>query len=144
LFYDVYNRNSTKKSCNHERKGTLDIAGSYFYSGVDCSKKKKGSNQDNLIKKSARIYRNGLSTDDDTLSCIFSIWKPKLRRYFSTQRQRLRVYHRDQRLNPNGSTWTFLAPSRREKEEWVCALNTVTEHMIRSKMDDRLQPFSCK
>jgi hypothetical protein len=105
---------------------------------------KKGSNRDNFLKKSARIYGNGLSTDDDTLSCIFSIWKPKLRRYFSAQKQRLRVYHHDQRLNPNGSTWAFLAPSRREKEEWVCALNTVTEHMIRSETNDRLQPFSCK
>lgn len=131
LFFDVYNRETNKKVCNHEKKGAIDIAGCYFYSGVDCSKQKKGSNQENQWKKAARIYSNGLATDDDSLSCIFSIWKPKLRRYFSTKRQRLRVYRHDQRLNPNGQTWTFLARSRREKEEWVCALNTVTEHMIR-------------
>ncbi|KAL0139049.1 Pleckstrin homology domain-containing protein [Mucor lusitanicus] len=123
----------TIKICNHEKKGAIDVAGCYFYSGVDCSKQKKGSNQDNQWKKAARIYSNGLATDDDALSCIFSIWKPKLRRYFSTKKQRLRVYRHDQRLNPNGQTWTFLAKSRREKEEWVCALNTVTEHMIRSE-----------
>ncbi|CAO0802774.1 unnamed protein product [Mucor circinelloides] len=131
LFFDVYNRQTNKKICNHEKKGAIDVAGCYFYSGVDCSKQKKGSNQDNQSKKAARIYSNGLSTDDDAISCIFSIWKPKLRRYFSTKKQRLRVYRHDQRLNPNGQTWTFLAKSRREKEEWVCALNTVTEHMIR-------------
>ncbi|KAK4516728.1 structural constituent of ribosome [Mucor velutinosus] len=133
LFFDVYNRQSNKKICSHEKKGAIDVAGCYFYSGVDCSKQKKGSNQDNQWKKAARIYSNGLATDDDALSCIFSIWKPKLRRYFSTTKQRLRVYRHDQRLNPNGQTWTFLAKSRREKEEWVCALNTVTEHMIRSE-----------
>ncbi|KAL9559036.1 hypothetical protein MBANPS3_000599 [Mucor bainieri] len=135
LFFDVYNRqqSASKKMCNHEKKGAIDVAGCYFYSGVDCSKQKKGSNQDNQWKKAARIYSNGLATDDDALSCIFSIWKPKLRRYFSTNKQRLRVYRHDQRLNPNGQTWTFLAKSRREKEEWVCALNTVTEHMIRSE-----------
>ncbi|CAO3627157.1 unnamed protein product [Mucor fragilis] len=135
LFFDVYNRQqpANKKICNHEKKGAIDVAGCYFYSGVDCSKQKKGSNQDNQWKKAARIYSNGLATDDDALSCIFSIWKPKLRRYFSAKRQRLRVYCHDQRLNPNGQTWTFLAKSRREKEEWVCALNTVTEHMIRSE-----------
>jgi hypothetical protein len=131
LFYDIINRNTNKKCSNHERKEAIDIAGCYFYSGVDSSKKKKGSNRDNLLKKAARLYGNGLATDDDTLSCIFSIWKPKLRRFFSTKRQRLRVYRHDQRLNPTGSTWTFLARSRREKEEWVCALNTITEHMIR-------------
>ncbi|GAN00798.1 conserved hypothetical protein [Mucor ambiguus] len=135
LFFDVYNRqqSANKRICNHEKKGAIDVAGCYFYSGVDCSKQKKGSNQDNQWKKAARIYSNGLATDDDALSCIFSIWKPKLRRYFSTKKQRLRVYRHDQRLNPNGQTWTFLAKSRREKEEWVCALNTVTEHMIRSE-----------
>lgn len=132
LFYDVFNRSTSKKTSNHDHKGALDIAGSYFYSGVDSSKKNKGSNRDNLWKKSARIYETGLTTDDDTMACIFSIWKPKLRRYFSGKRQRLRVYRHDQTINPNGSTWTFLARSRREKEEWVCALNTVTEHMIRS------------
>lgn len=143
LFYDVYNRNSTKKSCNHERKGALDIAGCYVYSGVNYSKRKKGSNREDLLKKAARIYRNGLSTDDSTLSCMFSIWKPKLRRYFSVQRQRLRVYRHDQRLNPNGSTWAFLAPSRREKEEWVCALNAITEHLIRNEASDCIQSRSC-
>ncbi|CEP16159.1 hypothetical protein [Parasitella parasitica] len=132
LFFDVYNRESSKKVCNHEKRGVIDVAGCYFYSGVDCSKQKKGSNHHgNQWKKAARIYSNGLSTDDDSLSCMFSIWKPKIRRYFSPKRQRLRVYRHDQRLSPEGQTWTFLARSRREKEEWVCALNTVTEHMIR-------------
>lgn len=131
LFYDIINRDTSKKNCNHNRKGAIDIAGCYFYSGVDSSKQKKGSNQDNAFKKVARLYGNGLATNDDNLACIFSIWKPKLRRYFSSKRQRLRVYRHDQRVNPTGSTWTFLARSRREKEEWVCALNTITEHMIR-------------
>lgn len=131
LFYDVFNRSTTKNTCNHDRKGALDIAGCYFYSGVDSSKKNNGSNRDNLWKKAARIYETGLTTNDDTMACIFSIWKPKLRRYFSGKRQRFRVYRHDQKINPNGNTWTFLARSRREKEEWVCALNTVTEHMIR-------------
>ncbi len=131
LFYDIINRDTSKKYCHHERKGAIDIAGCYFYSGVDSSKQKKGSNRDNLSKKAARLYANGLATDDDSLSCIFSVWKPKLRKYFSGKRQRLRVYRHDIRLNPTGSTWAFLARSRREKEEWVCALNTVTEHMIR-------------
>ncbi|GAA5806482.1 hypothetical protein HPULCUR_012016 [Helicostylum pulchrum] len=131
LFYDVIDRSTKKKTSNHAQKGTIDIAGCYFYSGVDDGKMKKGSNQDNLWKKSTRIYANGLTTDDDTVSCVFSVWKPKLRQYFSPKRQRLRVYRQDQRLNPTGTTWTFLARSRREKEEWVCALNTVTEHMIR-------------
>ncbi|KAG2229736.1 hypothetical protein INT48_002070 [Thamnidium elegans] len=131
LFYDVIDRSTKKKTSNHTQKGTIDIAGCYFYSGVDSSKMKKGSNQDNLWKKSTRIYASGLTTDDDTVSCVFSVWKPKLRRYFSPKRQRLRVYRQDQRLNSTGTIWTFLARSRREKEEWVCALNTVTEHMIR-------------
>ncbi|KAI7907449.1 Pleckstrin homology domain-containing protein [Cokeromyces recurvatus] len=134
LFYDVYNRGSMKKVCNYEKKGALDIAGCYFYSGVDCSKKKKGSNvnEHQPFKKLSRIYGNGLTTDDDPLSCMFSIWKPNIHRYFSTKRQRLRVYQRDQRINPSGTTYTFLARSRKEKEEWVYALNAVTEHMIRS------------
>jgi hypothetical protein len=136
LYYDVYNRNTTKMSSNHEHKGSLDIAGCYFYSGVDDSKQKKGSNhnRDKSLKDGgARLYGNGLATTDNTLDCIFSIWKPKLRRYFSPKRQRLRVYHHDQKPNPKGITWAFLAKSRREKEEWVCALNTVTEHIIRCK-----------
>lgn len=133
LYYDVQNRNTTKLSCNHERKGALDIAGCYFYSGVDDSKQKKGSShdRDKRLKEGPRLYENGLVTNDDTLACIFSIWKPKLRRYFSPKRQRLRVYHQDQKPNSKGITWTFLAKSRREKEEWVCALNLITEHMIR-------------
>ncbi|RCI05928.1 hypothetical protein CU098_013579 [Rhizopus stolonifer] len=133
LFYNVYDRDSSKQHCNHQKKGALDLAGCYVYSGLDDSKKRKGSNRDSLLRKSARIYKNGLSTDDDSLSCIFSIWKPSLRRYFSTRKHRLSVYHHDKRTNPYGSTWTFLAPSRREKEEWVCALNTVIEHMIRNE-----------
>lgn len=133
IYFDIYNRTNTKKASNHERKGALDIAGCYFYSGVDSSKQHKGTTRDVLFRQAARIYEDGLSTNDDTLACIFSIWKPKLRRYFSPKRQRLRVYHKDERLNPGGNTWTFLAHSRREKEEWVCALNTVTEHLIRNE-----------
>lgn len=131
LFYDVIDRSTKKKTSNHAQKGTIDIAGCYFYSGADGGKMKKGSNQDDLWKKSTRIYASGLTTDDDTVSCVFSVWKPKLRRYFSPKKQRLCVYRQDQRLNPTGTIWTFLTKSRREKEEWVCALNTVTEHMIR-------------
>ena len=133
LFYDVYNRDASKPRCDHRKKNVLDIAGCYIYSGLDDSKKHKGSNRDDLLRKSARIYKNGLSTDDDSLSCIFSIWKPKLRRYFSTRKHRLSVYHHDKRINSNGETWSFLAPSRRAKEEWVYTLNTVIEHMIRSE-----------
>ncbi|KAI9362212.1 Pleckstrin homology domain-containing protein [Pilaira anomala] len=133
LLYDLIDRSTTKKTSNHKRRGAVDIAGCYFYSGFDGSKMKKGSNQDDLWKKSARIYSNGLTTDDDSLSCIFSVWKPNLRRYFSSKRQRLRVYRQNQRLNSSGTVWTFLARSRRQKEEWVCALNTITEHMMRSE-----------
>ena len=133
LFYDIINRHTKKKSANHQQKGAIDIAGCYFYSGVDSSKQKKGSNQDSGLKKAPRLYRNGLTTYDDTASCLFSVWKPTSRTYFSNKRQRLRVYRHDQRLSPEGTTWTFLATNRREKEEWVCALNTVTEHMIRSE-----------
>ncbi|CAO3675970.1 unnamed protein product [Rhizopus microsporus] len=127
LFFDVFNRNSTKKSGNHERKGAMDIAGSYFFSGVDSSKTKKGSNsnEENTVK----VYSDGLTTDDDQLTRIFSIWKPTLRRYFSPKRQRLRVYRQDQQLTSKGETVTFLAESRQEKEEWICALNSVAEHL---------------
>lgn len=133
LLYDLIDRSTTKKTSNHKRKGAVDIAGCYFYSGFDGSKMKKGSNQDDLWKKSARIYSDGLTTDDDSLSCIFSVWKPNFRRYFSSKRQRFRVYRQNQRLNSSGTVWTFLARSRRQKEEWVCALNTVTEHIMRSE-----------
>jgi hypothetical protein len=114
-----------------EGKGLIDIAGSFVYSGVEFTKKKKGASKSE--KKVARIYENGLSTNDEKLVCLFSIWRPKQRRYFSSVRKQLRVYTNDKQLNPKGDTWLFLAHSREEKEEWVWALNTVTEHLIRNE-----------
>ncbi|KAG1413431.1 hypothetical protein G6F58_007497 [Rhizopus delemar] len=134
--FDVFNRNSESKSGNHHRKGAIDTAGCYFYSGVDCSKKKKGTNMTEINEKMVKVYSSGLATDDAILACIFSIWKPKLRKYYSPRQHRLRVYGQDQRLNSNGQTITFLAESRQEKEEWIHALNSVAEHMMRKASNE--------
>ncbi|CAO3697775.1 unnamed protein product [Rhizopus stolonifer] len=132
LFFDVYNRIRKSKPNNHERKGAIDTAGCYFYSGVDCSKKRKGSNMARIYEHYTKAYPSGLITGDTLMTCVFSIWKPMLRKYFSPKQQRLRVYHQDQRLNSEGQNIMFLAESRQEKEEWIFALNSVAEHMMRA------------
>ncbi|KAI8393266.1 Pleckstrin homology domain-containing protein [Radiomyces spectabilis] len=132
LFHDMFVRSPSScqpmATCVHHKKGRLDIANCYVYSGgisLDTSTVENPN-------RPARLFKDGLATADEDIDCVFSLWKPRLRRYFSTKRQRIIIFKNDQRISAQGDIWTFYAPSRQEKEEWVWAINVVIDHLLRS------------
>ncbi|KAF7723844.1 hypothetical protein EC973_001569 [Apophysomyces ossiformis] len=131
LYFDTYQRSPV--SCQpvltaaHACKGMIDIADAYVYSGELALPKERPN-------RPPRLFKSGLTTADSDEACVFSLWKPKARRYFSPKRKRLTVYTHDYSSSPfRGDTWVFLAESRQEMEEWVWAINTVIETLVRSK-----------
>ncbi|KAG0179225.1 hypothetical protein DFQ28_003146 [Apophysomyces sp. BC1034] len=131
LYFDTYQRSPVTcqplLTAAHARKGLLDIANGYVYSGELSLPKQRPD-------RPPRMFKSGLTTTDDDEACIFSVWKPKVRRYFSTKRKRLSVYNHDYRSSHfKGETWVFLAENRQEMEEWVWAINMVIENLLRLK-----------
>ncbi|KAI9017961.1 Pleckstrin homology domain-containing protein [Phycomyces nitens] len=130
VFYDIFKRSSMVSqpliTASHAKKGTFDISNCFVFSG-DLS-----MDMDRPPSRPPRMFSDGLVTEDSDTECIFTLWKPLLRRTFSPQRQRIMVYKTDFRPNPEGETWTFLAKSRQEREEWVWAINQIIESTLRS------------
>lgn len=137
-YYNIYKRDSNNgkplTTGYHERKGTLDMANAYVYSGLASEMDWRTSKQH--LDRPPRLFKNGMTAEDSDQECLLTVWVPKRLRIFSLKRQRILVYNSEQRFNVWGTRWLFLTPSRKEKEEWVWAINIVQEQLFRKVHKD--------
>ncbi|CAO3594836.1 unnamed protein product [Absidia cylindrospora] len=146
-YYNIYKRDRDDgkpiRTGIHERKGTLDLANAYVYSGLASSL--DGNLSKSRPNRPPRLFDNGMTTVDSDEDCFFTIWVPKRRRIFSPQRQRIMVYSKDddhshRRFHSAGTRWLFLTPSRQEKEEWVWSITLIQEELLREAVQKQSPP----
>ncbi|ORZ02787.1 Pleckstrin homology domain-domain-containing protein [Syncephalastrum racemosum] len=137
LFYNTYERSQMTSqpllTAKHTLKGILDIADCYVYSGSLslCGRK---SAEHALDKRPPRIFGDGVATSDPDEACVFTLWKPQHRTWFSPKKKRVIQYKTSKRLLPSdGQAWHFAARSQEDKQEWVWAIRVVIEHMLRTQ-----------
>lgn len=91
----------------------------------------ESSNNNKKLNRPPRLFQNGVASNDTDEECIFTIWIPKRKRMFSSRRQRIIVHGYEKRINSKGVRWVFLAPSRKERDEWVFSINVIHEQLLR-------------
>ncbi|KAI9307781.1 hypothetical protein BJ944DRAFT_5097 [Cunninghamella echinulata] len=132
-YYRVYKRSETNgkpiKTSIYGKKGSIDLANAYVYSGVATAL--EGSKRKLTPDRPPRLFQNGVTSNDTDQECTFTIWIPKRKRMFSSRRQRIIVHGYENRMNSKGVRWVFLAPSRKERDEWVFSINVIHEQLLR-------------
>lgn len=100
----------------HAKKRTHDLTGSYVY--ID--------NHAAPVQRPSRMYEDGLVVpkDEETTSCIFSIWLPAKRKYFSRKQQKVIVTNQH---TLHGKSWMFTARTKQDKELWISAIRAVLD-----------------
>ncbi|CAO3587454.1 unnamed protein product [Absidia cylindrospora] len=132
-YFNVYKRSGDDgkpiETGIHERKGTLDMANAYIYSGMMSSFDNEASTTQ--LDRPPRFFDNGITTNDPDEDCLFTIWIPQRRRIFSPRRQSIITYDSDRRFNSAGQRWLMMAPNRQDKEQWVWAISVIQEALLR-------------
>lgn len=120
-------------TAKHTLKGILDIADCYVYSG-SLSLCGRNNTDHGMDKRPPRIFGDGVASNDPDETCVFTLWKPQHRRWFSPKKKRVIQYKTSKRLlPPDGQAWHFVARSQEEKQEWVWAIRVVIEHLLRAQ-----------
>ncbi|OZJ04107.1 hypothetical protein BZG36_02848 [Bifiguratus adelaidae] len=83
-----------------------------------------------------KMFADGLITNDEDGSCTFSIWKSRSRKHFSNSRRKVLVRRQGKLPASKGDIWVFRTRNRQERDEWVWALHTEIERLIREDTED--------